>query len=250
MELSDDWGLITCYDDNALRLVSLSDGEVFGGPDLSEHADLDGLPEPDQMILTTDGYLMVSLQRLNRRDGYRPAGPGRIVRATLRFTDNGSPEFEDWRYLDVDGLQNPVTALSEQDGLITLGFAGDWQADATQAGRAFINGEDFTVESLQFSEPYRLWQSSGAWWVASLTRGGSLEIESMVLRLGQSSEVTRVWEVNGFSIGGIAEDSDQNVYVTYRPADGAAALISFRQSGEQEFNMSWPLKPWEVIPIP
>ena len=84
----------------------------------------------------------------------------------------------------------------------------------------------------------------------SLTRGGSLEIESMALRLGQSSEVTPVWEVDGFSIGGIAEDSNQNVYVTFRPADGAAALVSFSPTGEQEFNMSWPLKPWEVIPIP
>ena len=250
VELSDDWGLLTCYDDNALRLVSLSDGEVFSGPNLSEHADLDGLAEPDQMILTTDGYLMVSLQRLDREDGYRPAGPGRVVRGTLRFNDSGGPEFEDWRFLDVDGLENPVTALSEQDGLVSLGFAGDWQSEPTGAGRAFINVGDFTVESLQFSEPYRLWQSSGAWWVESLTRGGSLEIESMALRLGQSSEVTPVWEVDGFSIGGIAEDGDQNVYVTYRPADGAAALVSFSPTGEQACNMSWPLKPWEVIPIP
>ena len=65
VEVSPDWGLLTCYDDNALRLVSLSDGEVGAGPSLSEHADSDGLPEADQLILTSEGSLLVSLQRLN-----------------------------------------------------------------------------------------------------------------------------------------------------------------------------------------
>ena len=249
-EVSAKWGLLTCYDDDALRWVSLTDGQVSAGPSLAEHADSDGLPEADQLLVTSGGHVLVSLQRLDRADGYRPSGPGRVLRGSLSFAATGDPELGSWIALDIAGLENPVTSFSEDGNFVSLGFAGDWQGDAGAAGRAFLDIEPFAVKSTVFSEPYRLWQASTSWWIGSRTVPGSLEISEMTLHFGAENNSTVTWQVDGFSVGGIAEDQGQNVYLTYRPADEPSAIVKFAPSGEQTLNLSWPLKPWEVVPVP
>lgn len=62
------------------RIVAYDDvGNEVAAVDLAELADADGLPEAGSLV--TDGDVLdVALQRLDRADAWRPAGPGRIAR--------------------------------------------------------------------------------------------------------------------------------------------------------------------------
>ena len=151
------------------------------GPSLLSEADSDGIPEMDRLALVGAEYLVVSIQRLGRADGYRPMASGRIVRGRMSFESDAPPRIDNWEGLDINGLENPVTAL-EVDGVsLTLGFAGNWQGDASSAGRASVEVDPLRVSAQSFSSPQRLWQSAGHWWVESNAVPGSLEIETMRL---------------------------------------------------------------------
>ena len=161
IEVSEQWGVISCYDDHALRFIRLETGEVSMGPSLLSEADSDGIPEMDRLALVGAEYLVVSLQRLGRADGYRPMASGRIVRGRMSFESDAPPRIDNWEGLDINGLENPVTAL-EVDGVsLTLGFAGNWQGDASSAGRASVEVDPLRVSAQSFSSPQRLWQSAG-----------------------------------------------------------------------------------------
>jgi len=77
-----DKAYVTRYDRPELWVVDPSrtdcDGFRRGVIDLSGFADADGLPEMDQMALV-DGRLFVTVQRLDRRRGFVPTGPSRLV---------------------------------------------------------------------------------------------------------------------------------------------------------------------------
>ena len=74
---------VTCYELTSLLIVNPSVGAncagfMLGSIDLSQFADADGIPEMDQMAIV-NGKLYVSLERLNRNDSFKPAGPGMIA---------------------------------------------------------------------------------------------------------------------------------------------------------------------------
>jgi len=73
---------VTRYDRTDLWIVdpaaSSCDGFRRGSIDLGRFADADGIPEMDQMALVGD-RLFVSVQRLDRRQGFAPTGPSRLV---------------------------------------------------------------------------------------------------------------------------------------------------------------------------
>ncbi len=77
-----DKAYVTRYDRPELWVVDPSrtscDGFRRGVIDLSAFADADGLPEMDQMALV-DGRVFVTVQRLDRRHGFVPTGPSRLV---------------------------------------------------------------------------------------------------------------------------------------------------------------------------
>jgi len=77
-----DKAYVTRYDRPELWVVdpSVSDCDHFrtGVIDLSAFADGDGLPEMDQMAVV-EGRLFVTVERLDRRRGFAPTGPSRLV---------------------------------------------------------------------------------------------------------------------------------------------------------------------------
>jgi hypothetical protein len=77
-----DKAYVTRYDRTELWVVDPSrtdcGGFRRGVIDLGAFADADGLPEMDQMALV-DGRLFVTVQRLDRRRGFAPTGPSRLV---------------------------------------------------------------------------------------------------------------------------------------------------------------------------
>jgi hypothetical protein len=77
-----DKAYVTRYDRPELWIVdpSVGDCSLFrrGVIDLSAFADGDGLPEMDQMAIV-EGRLFVAVQRLDRRRGFAPTGPSRVV---------------------------------------------------------------------------------------------------------------------------------------------------------------------------
>lgn len=64
--------------DLAELLVTDLDGREVARVDLSAHADADGIPETDR-IMVLDGRPLVAVQRLDRDDGYAAAGDGRVL---------------------------------------------------------------------------------------------------------------------------------------------------------------------------
>ena len=113
IEVSEQWGVISCYDDHALRFIRLETGEVSMGPSLLSEADSDGIPEMDRLALVGAEYLVVSIQRLGRADGYRPMASGRIVRGRMSFESDAPPRWVGRGSISTD---SSVTAL-EVDGL-------------------------------------------------------------------------------------------------------------------------------------
>jgi len=78
-----DKAYVTRYDRPELWIVDPSVGSDCAGfrrgvVDLSAFADADGLPEMDQMAVV-EGRLFVTVQRLDRRRGFAPTGPSRVV---------------------------------------------------------------------------------------------------------------------------------------------------------------------------
>jgi hypothetical protein len=78
-----DKAYVTRYDRPELWVVDPSVGGDCAGfrrgvIDLSAFADGDGLPEMDQMAVV-EGRLFVTVQRLDRRRGFAPTGPSRVV---------------------------------------------------------------------------------------------------------------------------------------------------------------------------
>jgi len=250
VELSSQWGLVTCYDDAALRLVSLADGEVSLGPSLVEQADADGLPEADRLYVGQEGYVWVSVQRLARGDGYRPVGYGRVLRSRVTLIDQQVPEFGSWEMLEVEGLKNPITQFTLNGDSVTLGFAGDWQSDASEAGRAFLGTEPFELTRIEISSPRRVWQIAGDWWLGSLSSAESLEVRTMSLFSDGGTTASALWMVDGFSLGGMVETPEGGVLVAYRPPDGAPAILRFGPDGSQDSQLAWSLKPWELVLVP
>jgi hypothetical protein len=61
-----------------LLLVTDLDGEELARVDLSAHADADGIPETDRVVVA-DGRPLVAVQRLDRDDRYAAAGDGRVL---------------------------------------------------------------------------------------------------------------------------------------------------------------------------
>ena len=107
----------------------------------------------DRLALVDGEYLVVSIQRLGRADGYRPMAAGRIVRGRVSFESDAPPRIDSWEGLDINGLENPVTAL-EVDGVsLTLGFAGNWQGDASSAGRASVEVDPLRGQRAVLFEP-------------------------------------------------------------------------------------------------
>ena len=250
IEVSAQWGVISCYDDDSLRFIQLETGMVSMGPSLLSEADSDGIPEMDRLALVAGEYLVVSLQRLGRADGYRPIAAGRIVRGRLSFESDAPPRVDSWEGLDIDGLENPVTAL-EVDGLsLTLGFAGNWQGDASSAGRASVEVDPLGVSARSFSAPHRLWQSAGSWWVGSATVPGSLEVETMRLVRELEEGPEEVWETSGFSVGGIAVAPNDSLYLAHRPNGAPSEILEFGSDGGLTARYPWPLKPWELLFVP
>ncbi|HNC98341.1 MAG TPA: hypothetical protein PLA94_08460 [Myxococcota bacterium] len=69
--------VVALYETNYLGLYSLS-GQPAGQVDLSAWGDGDGGPEADDLYLSPEGYLYVSLNRLNAT--YRAEGNGRLLK--------------------------------------------------------------------------------------------------------------------------------------------------------------------------
>ena len=175
---------------------------------------------------------------------------GRIVRGRLSFESDAPPRVDSWEGLDIDGLENPVTAL-EVDGLsLTLGFAGNWQGDASSAGRASVEVDPLGVSARSFSAPHRLWQSAGSWWVGSATVPGSLEVETMRLVRELEEGPEEVWETSGFSVGGIAVAPNDSLYLAHRPNGAPSEILEFGSDGGLTARYPWPLKPWELLFVP
>ena len=57
IEVSAQWGVISCYDDDSLRFIRLETGMVSMGPSLLSEADSDGIPEMDRLAFVDGEYL-------------------------------------------------------------------------------------------------------------------------------------------------------------------------------------------------
>lgn len=73
-----DKAYVTRHDTTSLLIVDPRDGRRLGQIDLSAYADGDGLPEMSQIARVGD-RLYVSCLRLDRNNGFAPAGPGVLV---------------------------------------------------------------------------------------------------------------------------------------------------------------------------
>ncbi len=224
--------LVSCYDKAALQLVDFADARATCEVDISAFADADGIPEASAMTRIGD-YIYVALQRLDRNGFYAPAGPGLIAvleASTLNLLDVDP---------NTDGVQayslpcsNPFTdLLPDADGNIIVGCAGDW-VDLGKAGVAKLDpntgettliasgtdlgGQPMYVRLDGHGEPYVVVTEQD---LASAT----FDIkESRVVRLSSTPEV--VFQVAKANIGGLAFDSNGNLYVGSRAADSSAGL--------------------------
>ena len=251
IEVSAQWGVISCYDDDSLRFIRLETGMVSMGPSLLSEADSDGIPEMDRLAFVGGEYLVVSLQRLGRADGYRPMAAGRIVRGRLSFESDAPPRVDSWEGLDIDGLENPVTAL-EVDGLSLSPLGSPATGKGTQAVRGGHRWKSTRSGSVRdpFRPPQRLWQSAGTWWVGSATVPGSLEVETMRLVREVEEGPEEVWETSGFSVGGIAVTPNDSLYLAHRPNGAPSEILEFGSDGGLTARYPWPLKPWELLFVP
>lgn len=68
---------VTQYDSDELLVADLR-GRELARVDLADHADADGIPEADRIVVA-GGTPLVALNRLDRDRGYAPAGDGRIL---------------------------------------------------------------------------------------------------------------------------------------------------------------------------
>lgn len=248
VELSSELAVLSCYDDAVMRLVELAEGEVSLGPSLAVFADDDGLPEMDRAFYEPP-FLFVTLQRLNRQDGFQPTAPGLIVRTRLEFPAAGELSIGAWDTLEVEGLENPVTELSLDDGVMRVGFAGNWRSDSSAAGLAEFRREPFELIRTQSTVESRMWQLAGPWWIGSVSPPQSLEITSMELHRG-AVEDGAYWQTPGFSVGGLARASDGGVFVAFRPVADSPAVLRFDEEGQLQARFDWPYLPWELAVVP
>ena len=248
IELSSEMAVVTCYDDASLRLVRTSLGEVAVGPSLTDFSDEDGIPEMDHGYYA-DPFLVLSVQRLDRRNGFQPTGPSLLVRTRITMQGLGQVTFGPWETIEVDGLENPVTQLDEYDGVLRVGCAGNWRSDASSAGLATFEIEPFSVLRTEVTESSRMWQLAGPWWIGSIAQPESLEIEAMILHRG-GADARALWQAVGFSVGGLAEYSDGGVFVALRSATETPAVLRFDAEGVLQERFVWPYLPWELAVVP
>ncbi|HVM95588.1 MAG TPA: hypothetical protein VMT89_04330, partial [Candidatus Acidoferrales bacterium] len=174
---------VTRYELTSVLIVNPSVGAdcagfVLGSVDLSQFADADGVPEMDQMAIV-NGKLYVSLQRLNRNNAFKPAGPGMIavidtVTDTVagQITLSGENPFGETKGLIVDNgtlVIGEAGQLGVNDGGIervdlTTGMAAgffiteaelggdlnDFVLDSDHLGYAITAGTDFSNSLVAF----------------------------------------------------------------------------------------------------
>lgn len=141
--VSQDKAYVTRHDAASLLIVDPRDGTERGAIDLSAYADGDGLPEMSQIARVGD-RLYISCLRLDRNNGFAPAGPGVLV-VIDPATDAVVGDIE----LSA-GNPNRLVVLGDRLAVgVTAGFgdrAGGIDLVDTRAGRAL--GLAVTEEAL------------------------------------------------------------------------------------------------------
>ncbi len=241
--------LVSCYDDDTMRIVDLCAGEVRRGPSLAELADADGLPEMDQLI-RVGARVYVSLQRLDRAAYYSPTGPGLLV-----AIDAATHEV-----LDLDaapGLQghtlpctNPYSDLElGPDGLVYVGCSGDFMTP-TDAVVARVDPQsgagEVVADALDlggFPTGGLRVDADGAVYVLIAAPDAFTVDEMRLVRL-TSGAPDILYASPGFTLSGLAVDGGL-VYVGDRSPDSTAGLWAIDAAGRSgPYTTSLP--PYEI----
>lgn len=93
-------------------------GFMLGSVDLSQFADADGIPEMDQMAIV-NGKLYVSVERLDRNNSFKPAGPGMIA-----VIDTASDTVVGQITLSGENPFSETKGLIVDNGTLVIGEAG------------------------------------------------------------------------------------------------------------------------------
>jgi hypothetical protein len=223
VELADGRLLLTCYEDDATRLVNLETMTVAPGPSLAVFSDADGLPEMDQ-LLVIGNRIYVSLQNLDRAT-YAPTGPGLVAVITL-----DTLEVVDVKP-GIDGVQawtlprkNPYTPLIPlNDGRLAVGCAGD-MLDLDAMGIVALNPIDGSTEVLWAGSALNGAPSalradpSGTLHALVIYPDGWTAEEMRLLRLDAATPKV-IYSAPGFNLSGLAFDELGRAYVGNRTTD-------------------------------
>ena len=228
---SGEW-LLTCYERSVLMVVGDSIREI----DLSALNDADGVAELDAMARLGD-KIYVSVQNLDRRNGWVPSRPGRLVVL--------SQDLAVQSVIDLPCL-NPFTRLASTNDALFVGCAGNFKAPG-QAALVQIQNDQATLladENTLGGQPLELRAANDRLFMIVAQPD-----PHQPLRTSQSTVVERNAEgfvqraaVPGFSLGGLAADA-LHVYFGNRTATDTAGLWSFdrlRTSADGPYPTSLP----------
>ncbi len=113
--------LITRYEEAQAWIVDAATGDLRAPVSLADQADVDEIPEASAAV-PDDGRVLVGLQRLDRTDGWVPAGPGRAA-----VVDPVSATVE--RVLTVG--PNPAMVAHPEGGALVAASDGLWRVHAS-----------------------------------------------------------------------------------------------------------------------
>jgi len=191
---------LSLYDRAELVVLDAADGAEVGRIDLSDHADADGVPEADA-LLVHDGMVYVALQRLDRNADWAPSGPGALLRIDpvslgidAEWETDENPKMVSFgldiavmsgSYFEPDGLMEVLDThmtgpdawrpvFTEADVGLDLGGG----AAGVALGTSFDVGGDSVIGCVvadTFTEAHR-----GPSWFAHAVDGGTLGMDVLV----------------------------------------------------------------------
>jgi hypothetical protein len=223
--------LVALYDEAQVAVLD-ADGQRVGSIDLSAHADADGLPEVDTLVVTEAG-VFASLQRLDRDEGWVSQGgsvvrldvPGRVVAEVFEVGPNPRISAHD------DGQRLVVATghFFEADGEVGVldPSTGSWEAWVDEDGVGLDVG----------------------WVVGSLASGTGFDVgaDSVVGWVGPEGfaalEASPSWYAGGAS-------GDGEVWVAVREGfggSGDAGVVSVGDAGVVQRGSGFALSPFSIV---
>ncbi len=221
--LPNGYAVVTCYDSDSLYVLDLDQDKVLCTVSLAAHADADGIPEMDRLLVVGD-RLYVTLQHLDREQFYTPAAQSVLVAlatSTLEVVDAYPLP-----------CSNPFTALVELgDGRLAVGCVGDFVTLSTQNVVTYDSQTDETAVlatgATLDGSPYALRASpSGMAHALVAVPDPATPYATLEMRVVQidAGGVTSLHDSAGFSLSGLAFDAAGRLYVGNRSTGAGAGV--------------------------